>query len=129
MKYGNTEGYLGVRPSGPHAVATTWIIDDDNKSWMLIPLEQVQSAVNCLPYYRMPARELIDTYLVRVDSLLANYSQDLADFDSPLTSLRRPTALQRRYDEHCKVSWIISRYTQDEQEIGPVDIQEIKDIQ
>ncbi len=127
-EYGGTKSYLGVQLCGSHSVQIDQIIDGSRMGSM-IALETIQSYVACLPYYRMPVRELIDTYLKKVDSLLGKYAHHLTDFDSPLTSLRRPTTLQRHYDKHCKVSWIISSYSEDEEVIVPDDIQEIKDIE
>ena len=129
VEYGDTKSYLGVQLSGSYTVDVVQVIDNTIVSSTRTSLEAIQSSVACLPYYRMPVRELIDTYLTRVDSLLGKYSHHLVDFDSPLTSLRRTTTLQKHYNEHCKVSWIVSSYSAEEEDIVPDDIQEIIDIE
>jgi hypothetical protein len=127
-EYGDTKSYLGVQLYGLHSVKIEQIIDG-TRVRSIIALETIQSYVACLPYYRMPIKELIESYLKKVDSLFEKYSHHLKDFDSPLTSLRHPTTLQRDYDAHCKVSWITSSYSEEEEVIIPEDIQEIKEMQ
>lgn len=129
VEYGETKSYLGVQLSGSHTVDVVQVIDNTIVSSIRTSLEAIQSSVACLPYYRMPVRELIETYLTGVDSLLRKYSHHLADFDSPLTSLRCPSTLQKHYNEHCKVSWIVSSYSAEEEDIVPEDIQQLKDIE